>query len=136
ACGLVPVVGFGEHIVIGIATPHLRTDARHQRSRRSAAAANPMTPTSASDPGASSGGPITMLYSGSRKPPGLRATPRTCVITPIKPSRQYSAESAGSQVRAARSERKPATAATLSAGDSATGVHIHLSPNDPRKCSK
>ena len=24
----------------------------------------------------------------------------------------------------------------LSAGESATGVHIHLSPNEPRKCSK
>ena len=35
-----------------------------------------------------------------------------------------------------RSEHTPATAAALSAGDSATGVHIHLSPNDPRKCSK
>ena len=77
-----------------------------------------------------------MLNSGSSKPPGLRATPRTCVITPIAPSRQYSAESAGSQVLAARSEHTPATPAAVSAGESAIGVHIHLSPNDPRKCSK
>ncbi len=61
---------------------------RHQRSRPNAAAASPIPPTSASDPGASSGGPMTMLNSGSWKPPGLRATPRTWVITPIAPSRQ------------------------------------------------
>src|SRR5947199_5480739 len=30
----------------------------------------------------------------------------------------------------------PATPAAVSAGESAIGVHIHLSPNDPRKCSK
>ena len=59
---------------------------RHQRSRPSAAAARPMPPTSASEPGASSGGPITTLNSGSRNPPGLRATPRTWVTTPISPS--------------------------------------------------
>ena len=52
-------------------------------SRPNAAAASPRPPTSASEPGASSGGPITRLKSGSSKPPGLRATPRTCVTTPI-----------------------------------------------------
>ena len=77
-----------------------------------------------------------MLNSGSSNPPGLRATPRTWVTTPIRPSRQYSADTAGSHVLAARSERTPATPAAVSAGDSATGVHIHLSPNEPRKCSK
>ena len=77
-----------------------------------------------------------MLNSGSSKPPGLRATPRTWVTTPITPSRQYRADIAGSHVFAARSERTPAMPASVSAGESATGVHIHLSPNDPRKCSK
>ena len=37
---------------------------KSQRSRSSAAAAKPIPPTSASDPGASSGGPITILNSG------------------------------------------------------------------------
>src|SRR5207302_4638617 len=88
---------------------------RHQRSRPNAAAARPIPPTSASDPGASNGGPITMLNSGSRNPPGLRVTPRTCVITPISPSAQYSADSAGSHVLAARSDRTPAMPAAVSA---------------------
>jgi len=101
-----------------------------------AAAAIPIPPTSASEPGASRGGPITMLKSGSWKPPGLRATPRTWVTTPIAPSRQYRSESAGSHVLATRSERTPATPAIVSAGESTTGVHIHLSPKDPRNCPK
>ena len=43
---------------------------------------------------------MTMLNSGSSKPPGLRATPRTCVTTPTSPSRQYRAETAGSAAEA------------------------------------
>src|SRR5205085_5210721 len=39
---------------------------RHQRSRFRTAAAIPIPPTSASEPGARSGGPMTMLTSGSR----------------------------------------------------------------------
>src|SRR5690349_5773460 len=116
--------------------PEVAAFVGHHPSRPSAAAARPIPPTSASEPGASSGGPITTLNSGSSNPPGLRATPRTWVTTPTRPSRQYRAEIAGSQVRAARSERAPATPAAVSAGERTTGVHIHLSPKDPLKCSK
>src|SRR5205085_6190922 len=110
---LVPVVDLVEHVEVRIAAVHLRRhpvalprqllgrgrlairpqvrqvlgEAEvHQRSRPSTAAASPIPPTSASDPGASSGGPITTLNRGSWNPPGLRATPRTWVTTPIRPS--------------------------------------------------
>jgi hypothetical protein len=59
-------------------------------------------------------------------------TPRTCVTTPTMPSRAYTAESAGSTVRAARSEKTPAMPAATSGGVAMIGVHIHLSPKEPR----
>ena len=70
--------------------------------------------------GANSGGPMTMLKTGIRQPPGLRATPRTWKTNPRTPSASSKAHAAGITVRATRRlvtpHKQAAQAMPLSAG--------------------
>ena len=144
---LVPVLGLLEHVVVRVAAVHLRRDAacaaaaarrvagassrdvrqvggaarkslgHRQRSRPTNGASRPNAAHQRSDPGASSGGPITRLYVGSENPPGFRCDPAHVRDHPDQRRRAtYSAETAGSAVRAPAREKTPPTPAAVSGG--------------------